>query len=437
MASGFWKAKRLPSKKAGRRITIAQRRLSLERLETRALLATDCLGFISGTVALDLNANGTVDASEELADVTIQLVRDSNGNGTYDNGTDSVVDTQITDSNGVYEFDGLTAGGYFVVQPAQPAGVIDLSEVVSNLRTISGAGQPGLSIDDFTTDSGPTVDQAPPGTPVEESHVAPEAIGGERDLSAAFTAGTAGEVTIRTTSGNLLLNPDVLNIGTYTVTWDGPDGTGAGLDPTGLGGIDLTEIGGIPGLGRGLVLNDLFVDQAGAVMRLRVYTDAANFSEAVVTIAPLTVTNLYIPFEGTVEGISFADEGASGGADFTNVGAIELEVQATQIATDGTLNQLGVLGVEPDTVDVINVAPIPGIELEKFTNGFSADNLGDADVPFVNLNETSTVTWTYEVTNTGESPLDAVELTDDQLGMIAATNITDRSINADDILDRR
>ena len=55
----------------------------------------------------------------------------------------------------------------------------------------------------------------------------------------------------------------------------------------------------------------------------------------------------------------------------------------------------------------------PGIDIEKLTNGADADNVGDPDVPLIAPGDT--VTWTYQVTNTGAQPfaLADVVVTDD------------------------
>ena len=54
----------------------------------------------------------------------------------------------------------------------------------------------------------------------------------------------------------------------------------------------------------------------------------------------------------------------------------------------------------------------PGIDIEKFTNGIDADTLAEAALVAAG----ETVTWTYEVTNTGELAfnVDEIEVTDDQ-----------------------
>jgi LPXTG-motif cell wall-anchored protein/uncharacterized repeat protein (TIGR01451 family) len=61
----------------------------------------------------------------------------------------------------------------------------------------------------------------------------------------------------------------------------------------------------------------------------------------------------------------------------------------------------------------------PGIDIEKATNGEDAD---DAPGPFVPVG--STVTWSYVVTNSGDAPLSAVSVTDDQVGAVTCPQTT-------------
>jgi len=59
---------------------------------------------------------------------------------------------------------------------------------------------------------------------------------------------------------------------------------------------------------------------------------------------------------------------------------------------------------------------VPGIHLEKLTNGENADN---APGPSINVGEP--VTWTYQITNTGDSALANITLDDSDLGNIIIT----------------
>ena len=73
-------------------------------------------GAIGDTVWSDSNGNGTRDAGEVGIDgVVVYLYRDANANVTLESGTDVLISTQVTDSNGNYLFEGIAQPGtYFV-----------------------------------------------------------------------------------------------------------------------------------------------------------------------------------------------------------------------------------------------------------------------------------------------------------------------------------
>ncbi len=73
------------------------------------------------------------------------------------------------------------------------------------------------------------------------------------------------------------------------------------------------------------------------------------------------------------------------------------------------------------------VAPVPGVHIEKATNGVDAD-----EAPGVPIDEGAQVTWTYVVTNTGDVPLSNVLVTDDQ-GVVPVYQSGDT--DGDDLLD--
>ena len=398
-----------------------RRQLGFEPLEARRVLASSTLGAVNGVVFVDDNGSGDFTPGEEISGATVQLWEDFNNNNIFDPPNDMLRGTAITNVNGRYDFAGVESGNYFVVQTNQTVGGVALPQQVSPRKTIDGNGNSTLEVDTFLTDSGPTVDEFPSGTPVTESFVAAEALGGVRKFTSAFLNGPDGEeVAMRTELAALRVNPDVLSIGQYTVTWDGSLGA---FDPEGLGGLDLTALDGA-----GFCLNDVFVDQPGGSITVRVYSDAANFSEATLNnITPLSMQDFFVAFNGTGDA-NFAPAGGTG-ADFTDVGAIQLIVTASQVAMDGRLDNFGVFGLDSVTCDFLNESPEPQIDLEKLTNNNQADNPLDPDVPVVTPGDN--VTWTYQVTNTG--PIDIVEVTllDDQIG--AVTNLVDNG-NGDNIL---
>ncbi|MFM8999637.1 MAG: SdrD B-like domain-containing protein, partial [Actinomycetota bacterium] len=96
-------------------------------------LDTRRVGSISGTVAYDANANGTIERTElgVVQESTVRLYRDT-GNGTFDPNVDSAVDpitgtafpTATTDAYGGWSFEGLIGGTYFVVEVDPSAGIL-------------------------------------------------------------------------------------------------------------------------------------------------------------------------------------------------------------------------------------------------------------------------------------------------------------------------
>jgi outer membrane protein assembly factor BamB len=71
-------------------------------------------GTINGTVWKDLNRDKAINPGEPgIPDISVDLFRDSNGNGAPDS-TDQLVATTTTDSRGNYSFTVTSAGRYFV-----------------------------------------------------------------------------------------------------------------------------------------------------------------------------------------------------------------------------------------------------------------------------------------------------------------------------------
>jgi uncharacterized repeat protein (TIGR01451 family) len=387
-------------------------------------MALDTLGGVSGTVFID---SGTV------ANAQVQLYRDSNNNNTFD-GSDVLVATDATDSSGRYSFTGLASDNYFAVQPEQTVGSNSLPERVSPRLAVDGNGAAGAVIDRFDTVSADTTDVEPPGTPVDSVQTASDALGEQRDFEAELVQITGGsgseQATIKAGGGLLQTDPSVFAVGRYMVTWDGMDAAG-NFNPTGLGNVDLTEVNNVSGQAQGICFVNVFPDEAGQQLVLRVYTDANRFSQA--TIANLTedtFQDVFVPLTGSMNGISFQAAGTSGGADFTNVGAVTLEIIDGDNGSDFSMDNLGVLGTNFATANFQNESPAPLIDVEKLTNGNQADLPTDPDVPIVAPG--STVTWTYLVTNTGTVPITTVTLVDDRIGAI--TTIINQG-NGDNVLD--
>lgn len=93
--------------------------------------------------------------------------------------------------------------------------------------------------------------------------------------------------------------------------------------------------------------------------------------------------------------------------------------QADQYANVGTVTALPENGCVPvtDSDPSHYFGTVPGIALEKFTNGIDADLPADGPTLAVGCD----VRWSYEITNTGNVLLEELTLVDDQIGPISCT----------------
>lgn len=184
---------------------------------------------------------------------------------------------------------------------------------------------------------------------------ATDILGGERDMLVFCASGCTGATTrifgeVSGTDPNSVFrhSQDQGVVGSTVLTWDGYDADGITLDPTGLGGVDLTDGGSEVGFQYNLIEDDVPVK-----LTFKVYTDASNASEFVYTHGG-SITN---------QDFSFAYAGFTpvlgAGADFTNVGAIQLTVASLGTSLDFSLDFLGT--VDACTSDCIpNEVPEPG-----------------------------------------------------------------------------
>jgi len=319
-----------------------RRQLRLESLESRTLLAADSLASIAGTVYVDVTDDGLTADDLRLPNATVGLYRDG-GDGVLDRGAgggdDTPLGSQTTDSSGRYRFDDLTAGTYFVEQPTLAG---RLRRVDTTVRQVviteqDAAGTIGQPIDsyDVTAQSVQASSLGP--TSASSSVAASEALGGERDLFVELTSGT-GRIELLANSfapSVLTFASDPAAVGRRVVTWDGADGDGTALAASGLGGLDLTEGGANVGLR--LVMG---ADQDNGVATLTVYTDAGNYSRATV---PIPNTGTGVAGAPLVIRLEEFVTGAGTGADFANVGAVQLEIEGVA-AVDGQIDDLGMIG---------------------------------------------------------------------------------------------
>ena len=315
------------------------RRLRLEQLEGRRLLASD-LGVITGIVTHDTPVDGA----------TINLYLDD-GDGIFEpTGDDGPTAdaTTTTDAAGTYVFDQLAAGDYWIEQEAQTVGSDTLAQI-ARLVTISAAAADGVAgdvIDDFA-------DTLPPSTVIATDVLNPasgtfdhlQALGDERDLIVSLVGPGITSNGILSATGNVLSFSTSSDVsGTFTAVYDGDDNDADTLDPVGLVGLDLTD-GGV----NTAIKIRAAADLDGASVTLRVHTDGTNFSES----DPIDIPGGNTPEDFVFH---FADFNATGGtgADFTSVGAIEMVIVTTANGTDGSVTLLGAFGPGDEVTENID-----------------------------------------------------------------------------------
>lgn len=194
---------------------------------------------------------------------------------------------------------------------------------------LTGPAKAAILIDDFITTQ--TVSANPVTTVNGSAALAPEAIGGERDLLVEFVSGfTSLSLASNPFSGELLISDSGATVkGRSTVIWDGKDGDPKVIDPTGLGGVDLT-VGG----NNAFEFNVLFADLVGSVV-FRVYdaSDATGDTWSEGTLAlpggVFAPVDLFLPFA------SLTTVGPNGAASLANVGALTMLIDNT---TTGSLD---------------------------------------------------------------------------------------------------
>ncbi len=300
-----------------------------ESLESRLLLTVTNLGAISGTVYNDLTDNGQTMDDTVLAGATLDLYLDG-GDLVFNNGgADDTLLGTTTSVAGLYSFTGLSAGRYFVRQQALAGFMQHTGDdvVTVDITLADAAGTAGTVIDDFANPgAGQDLSVIFPGTPTASSSAASAtAIGGERDL---FLEATAGNIDLQANNAAfpLSLNYDA-NFGATgrgSAIWDGVDGSTT-LNPTGLGGVDLTaanETGFLLSLG----------SSAGITVTIIVHSNATDSSIATVPLAATAPDTFFVPY--STFGIN-----AGAGADFASVGAIEFRIEAP-VATTTTVSDL-------------------------------------------------------------------------------------------------
>ncbi|MCU0873929.1 MAG: DUF11 domain-containing protein, partial [Pirellulaceae bacterium] len=380
----------------------------LEPLEDRRLLALTDLAAITGTLYYNLLPGNF---EQPIANQPVRLYQDGDGDNVFDGApTDPLKETQLTNAQGEFRFDNLTAGTYFVQQPPEPSGNIHPAPVPI-VRTIivtpaDADGDEGVVVDHFE-DPQTLVAQLPPaGAPsVSDSIFAPGALGDYRQMDVNAVSGT-GQVRVEIDVNNndvFNYSEEAATAGNATAIWDGTPGVHANVVPTGLGGEDLTGGGVQDSFALLIPISDVPAKQT-----LTVYTDATHASQTTVDV-PSFASNL-------TQRVMFSSltqlPGMAGPADFANVGAITFSIIKApgfpDFGLDYQLHSISTVG--PKVLRTTLPFDVTSeIQIVKLTNGTDNNSPTGPVVPVG-----STVTFTYIVTNTGDLPLANLVVTDDK-----------------------
>lgn len=207
----------------------------------------------------------------------------------------------------------------------------------------AGAGAQ-TTIDSFTTNQAALSD--PPGGNSVATGGA-DILGTRRGILVKNLRG-AGPTTAGVAAGALTLTvaattPD--SRGEARLSWDG-DTNAAVLSPTGLGGVNLTG-----SFARGFRIRVNSATAAGGELVLTVYTDGANYSKAARRLPLIAAaTDVLVPFS------EFRVAGGTG-ADFSDVGAVEMTVRGSELTlaidlVDTSFPAVAATKVDAQTVDV-------------------------------------------------------------------------------------
>ncbi len=263
---------------------------------------------------------------------------------------------------------------------------------------VSAAPDAVVTIDHFDAAQGPVV--ASLGNPAGGSVSGPNVLGTERDVRVTVLSGSPGTASMQAITSDLLHSQDTGIIAQTLIQWDGVDGS-ITLNPSGLGGVDLTQAGTQNGLAISVLLNDLPID-----LKFTIYS-GPNSSTATISL-PGGQTGGSLPIDYYVPFGAFTTLGGSG-ANFSSVGAVELLIDGKTDASDLTVHDIRTVSLDwgdlPETYGTTFAANGPrhvvgslflGPQIDPYElNGLpSADALADDKGPVAGPDDEDGVTPT-------------------------------------------
>ncbi|MGA2032826.1 MAG: DUF11 domain-containing protein, partial [Thermoguttaceae bacterium] len=226
------------------------------------------------------------------------------------------------------------------------------------------------------------------------------AIGGHRDLLVQLTSkyGDAALGANTDVPNTLEFSTGPVSTAVLRAVWDGTGGNAQSPNYSGLNHFDLTSAGVSTGI-------DLTIgaDHDNATAVLKIYSDANDWSSATVNI-PNTGDgsagpDIFVPFS------SFVSGGGSG-ANFSSVGAVQLDINATA-ASDGILGSINAAGpkvfshnfadeAQADLAIVKAETPNPAVAGGQLTYTLTTTNNGPSNATGVIATDTLPLGLTYK-----------------------------------------
>lgn len=226
-------------------------------------------------------------------------------------------------------------------------------------------GYSQIIIDDFSTNQAEVTVTFPP-TGSIGSTTANSMAGGERDILATLTQGTIAGNSVSISVGGNTFNYTQTNgvSARAAIAYDGIDGLPAITNPTGLGGLDLTDSGNQDAIRVSIHSTDI-----QAQVSFFIYTSALDFSSLVLNVPSGISTETHFEFS-----FNNFNVGGGVGADFTNVGAIVFFI----------LPQNGEANIKIGTIQTTKIQPVPPMAYICFdANG--PGTMNDDSDPFATI----------------------------------------------------
>lgn len=212
--------------------------------------------------------------------------------------------------------------------------------IATALLAYSGNAQAGTIIIDEFAEFQLLQATGPISANTDEGSVAGSMLGGERDMFLRVLGGassqhaTAVAFDLGGGANSLFVSQQSTISSSTLVVWDGGDGDDA-IDYTGLGGFDLRGGGSEFGFELGVNFRDQPVD-----VTFTVY-DASDPSGNTWSRDTITLSGpSFVPAAFTVPYGHFTTHGPNGGVDFSNVGAVTMEIGAFNPGTDLEIDYL-------------------------------------------------------------------------------------------------